>query len=104
MPLDPDEMPRVAGHAFDHNGLDARCCRADQNDKTLRCTMTRGVLFQAAEADIDKIDPSHGGYANGFAHYGRLTRAEFEQIQTEIGRHEKWAEVLMNAVREVSAA
>jgi len=100
-PLDPEALPRVAGHAFDRLGLDARCCRQSQHDKTLQCEMTRGELFKATEADIDKYD-SFGGYADGFAHYGRLSRGEYDEIQADRGRYEKWLEAIMDAVREVS--
>lgn len=90
---DVDSLPRVAGHAFTRAGLDARCCRMSSVDTTVQCQMTRGVLLQATEADVN---------SSGFAHSGILNSAEYAEIERERDKHAAWTDALMAAVHEIS--
>lgn len=55
--------------------------------------MTRGVLLQATEADVN---------SSGFAHSGILNSAEYAEIERERDKHAAWTDALMAAVHEIS--
>jgi succinylarginine dihydrolase len=82
----------IAGHEWPDQSLDGCCIRAGVKNGGGACLMTRAVLFEAQESDIN---------GDFYPHAGTLNRSEYVAIAAARTDHKLRCDAMMSAIREM---
>lgn len=80
----------LAGHEWLDQKLDSQCVKVKVGDEF--CGMTRSALFDTKESDVN---------THGIAHYGHLSRGEYDEVSRARDDYKKHCENLMAQIRAV---